>query len=237
MNMESSKLGFTNKYFTFLKNTEKVQNSMELLELNPELSYNESPSAIRNATCQICNNIATNPKICEECEVLYCGNCSATLFLSVQNDNSITCKNCSEPLNLKPLSKSLQRMMDDFNLRCPSLSENCTEPILYKSLCSHLDECKYWAGFSKCLGCGLIGRSHVIEDHVLSCPFTYFKCEICSNIVKRKDVELHQETCRKIFPNCELCKMLKTRLDDLEEKLVNKVNSLENIIDFQQKSN
>jgi len=237
MNNDINKFGYFNKNFTFLKNTEKIDNSMELLELNTELNYNESQSAIRHAACKICNNIATNPKMCDECEILYCGNCAATLLLSAQNENNISCRNCPESLNLKPLSKSLQRIMDDFHLKCPSISENCSQPILYKNLVSHLNECKYWIGFSKCLGCGLIGRTHGIEDHVLVCPFTYFKCEICSNIVKRKDLEIHQENCRKIFPNCELCKVLKSRMDEMEEKLFNKLNSLENIIDFQQKSN
>ena len=237
MNIETSKLGFMNKYFTFLKNTEKIPNAIELLDLSTDLNYNESQSAIRHAACPICNNIATNPKMCEECEVLYCGNCSATLLLSAKIDGQIGCKNCPEPLILKPLSKSMQRIIDDFHLRCPSINENCCQPVLYKNLVNHLDECKYWIGFSKCLGCGLIGRTPTVEDHVHSCPFTYFKCEICTNIVKRKDLEAHQENCRKIFPNCELCKTLKTRMDDLEEKLFNKINSLENIIDFQQKSN
>jgi len=234
---ETNKLGYKNKYYTFLKNTEKIPNSMDLLELSTELNYNESQSSIRHAACQICNNIATNPKMCEECEVLYCGNCTATLLLGSNNDNQISCKNCPEPLILKPLSKSLQRIIDDFHLRCPSLNDNCSQPILFRDLVDHLDECKYWIGFSKCLGCGLIGKNHAIEDHVLACPFTYFKCDICSNIVKRKETDIHRETCTKIFPNCELCKALKTRMDDLEEKLFNKINSLEDMIDFQQKSN
>jgi len=238
MIIDQNKLPFLSsntKQFVFLKNTEKIPNSMDLLELSPKLNYNESQSSVKHATCQICNNIATNPKMCEECEILYCGNCSS-LLLTPNKENKLTCKNCPELLNLKPLSKSLQRIIEDFQLRCPSLNENCCNPIKYKNLISHLDGCKYWDGFSKCLGCGLIGKANEIEDHVSVCPFVYFKCEFCNNVVKRKDLDLHQEGCRKIFPSCELCKVLKTRMDDLEEKLFIKVNSMENIIDFQQKS-
>jgi len=128
MTNETTKYSYLNtKYFTFLKNTEKIPNSIELLQLSPELSYNESQSAIKHATCQICNNIATNPKMCEECEVLYCGNCSASLILTSKTEGQMPCKNCPEPLNLKPLSKSLMRIIEGFQLRCPSLNENCSE--------------------------------------------------------------------------------------------------------------
>lgn len=144
MSSEINKISYMNKHYSFVKNIEQIQNSMDLLELGTELNYNESQSTVRNAACQICNNIATNPKMCEECEVLYCGNCSATLLLGAQNDNQLACKNCPEPLVLRPLSKSLQRIIDDFHLRCPSLSEKCSQPILYKNLVDHLDECKYW---------------------------------------------------------------------------------------------
>jgi len=233
---ETSKLGLVNKYFTFLKNTERIPNSMELLELKMDLQYNESQSAIRNAKCQICENIVTNPKMCEECEVLYCCNCASTLQLNAKKDEVIICRNCPEPLILKPISKALLRILDDFDMMCPSRNPNCPPPVLYKNLISHLDECRYWKGFSKCLGCGLIGKSDAIEDHVMLCPFVYFKCEVCNNIVKRKDLEIHQESCRKIFPTCELCKILKNRMDDLEEKMTIKIEALENIIDFQQKS-
>jgi hypothetical protein len=174
--------------------------------------------------------------MCEECEVLYCGNCASSLLLNSKNEGNLMCRHCPEPLNLKPISKSQQRILDDFDLQCPSLNQNCRPPITYKNLIYHLDECRYWQGFSKCLGCGLIGKANAIEDHVMICPFVYFKCEACSNIVKRKDLEIHQESCRKIFPNCELCKILKNRLDEIEEKMFIKINSLENIIDFQQKS-
>lgn len=235
--MNNDNFSYINKYFTFLKNTEKIENTMELLELKPELNFNESKTSIRNSICQLCRNIATNPRMCEECEVLYCSNCSSNLFLDKKSDNQIICRNCPEPLMLKPLSKSLQRIIDDFHLHCPSLNDNCNQPIPFKNLISHLNDCKFWIGYSKCLGCGMVGKHQDIEDHVMSCPFTYFKCEICSNICKRKDLEVHQENCRKIFPNCEICTQLKTRMEELEEKLVNKINSLENIMDFQQKSN
>lgn len=224
------------KDYQFVKNIEKIPNSMDLLELGTELNFNESQSAIRHAACQICNNIATNPKMCEECEVLYCGNCAASLLLNCKNNKEVVCKNCPELLVLKNLSKSLQRIIDDFHLYCPSLSEKCSQPILYKDLVDHLDTCKYWIGFSKCLGCGLIGRTHVIEEHILICPFTYFKCGICSNVIKRKDLEIHRENCAKVTLPCEMCKTLKTKVDALEEKLVKKLNSLESLIDFQQKS-
>lgn len=230
----TSKISVKNKYFTFLKNTEKVPNSWELLELKTDLHYNESQSAIRNAKCQICSNIATNPKMCEECEVLYCGNCASTLLLNSKSED-INCRNCPEPLNLKPLSKSLKRILDDFDIQCPSMNLNCPPPISYKNLISHLDECRYWQGFSKCLGCGLIGKTHSIEDHITTCPFVYFKCDICSNIVKRKDIEVHQETCKKL-PNCEMCKILKNKVEELEDKLIIKINSLEDNIEYQQKS-
>jgi len=237
MNNDMNKIGYINKYYTFIKNIERIPNSMDLLELGTELNYNESQSAIRHAACQICNNIATNAKMCEECEVLYCGNCSVSLLLSAKNDNQLACKNCPEPLILRPLSKSLQRVIDDFHLRCPCLNENCNQPILYKNIVDHLNECKYWIGFSKCLGCGLIGKTHAIEEHILVCPFVYYKCEICANVVKRKDFEFHREGCIKVIQNCELCKVLKNRIEDMEEKLFNKINSLESVIDYQQKSN
>jgi len=227
----------TNKYFTFLKNTERVPDTMELLELKIELQHNESQSAIRNAKCQICSNIATNPKMCGECEVLYCGNCASTLILNSKSEGTTTCRHCTEPLNLRPLSKSLMRILEDFHMRCPSLNDNCPPPITYRNLISHLEECKYWQGYSKCLGCGLIGKTHSIEDHILTCPFTYFKCDPCGNIVKRKDVELHQDSCKKISPNCEYCKVLKIRVEEIEDKLITKIKSLEDLIDFQQKSN
>jgi len=236
MNNEMNKIDYMNKHYTLVKNIERIPNSMDLLELGTELNYNESQSAIRHAACQICSNIATNPKMCEECEVLYCGNCSATLLLSAKSDQ-LACKNCPEPLVLRPLSKSLERIIDDFHLHCPSLSEKCSQPILYKNLVNHLEECKYWIGFSKCLGCGLVGRTHAIQEHVWACLFVYFKCEICSNIIKRKDVEVHRENCVKIIPNCEICKALKSRIEDLEEKLFNKINTIESLIDFQHKSN
>jgi hypothetical protein len=121
-------------------------------------------------------------------------------------------------------------------MRCPSLNDNCPPPVLYKNLLEHLEDCKYWQGYSKCLGCGLIGKTHSIEDHVTVCQFVYFKCEPCNNIVKRKDLQIHEETCKKINPNCDLCRVLKSRFDDHEEKMISKINNLENIIDFQQKS-
>jgi hypothetical protein len=226
----------SNKYFTFLKNTERVSNTMELMELDIDLQYNESQSAIRNAKCQICLKIATNPKMCEDCEVLYCGNCSSNLLLDSKNNYSISCKHCTKQLNLKPLSKSLLRILEDFHMKCPSLNDNCPPPITYKNLIPHLDDCKYWEGFSKCLGCGAIGKKHSIEEHILTCPFAYYKCDACDNIVKRKDLEIHETTCKKINPNCELCKILKIRVEEIEEKLITKINSLENMIDFQQKS-
>ena len=200
---------------------------MELLELKVELQYNESQSAIRNAKCQICSHIVTNPKMCGECEVLYCGNCASTLILNTKTEGTTACRNCSQILNLRPLSKSLQRILDDFHLRCPSLNDNCPPPITYKNLLAHLEECIYWQGFSKCLGCGLIGKSHSIEEHISICPFTYFKCEACNNVVKRKDLEMHEDTCKKINPNCDSCKIL-------EEKFTSKINALEKLIDFQQ---
>lgn len=223
------------KYFTFLKNLERVPDTMDLLELKIDLQFNESQSSIRNAKCQICSNIVTNPKMCGECEVLYCGNCASHLILNSKVE-STNCRNCSEILNLRPLSKSLQRILDDFHMRCPSMNDNCPPPVLYKNLISHLEECKYWSGFSKCLGCGLVGKTHSIEEHVSVCQFAYFKCEPCNNIVKRKDLQIHEETCKKINPNCDLCKVLRTKLDDIEEKMISKINNLENIIDFQQKS-
>lgn len=235
--MNNNNFGIINNQFSFLKNTDKVENSFDLLILKPELNYNESKTSIRNASCQICLNIAINPKMCEECEVLYCGNCSSNLYLNSKSENLIICRNCPEPLNLKPLSKSLQRALDDFPLNCPSGNEKCNEPILYKDLIEHLDECKYWVEFSKCLGCGIIDKMQVIEDHISTCPFTYYKCEICSNICKRKDIEIHKELCKKPVLNCEMCKTLKTRIDSLEDKLINKINTLESVIDFQQKSN
>ena len=241
------------KYFTFFKNTEKVPDSMELLELPMSLQYNESQSAIRNATCQVCKNIVINPKMCGSCEVLYCGNCASSLIIDQKTEGSTTCVNpqCQKDLNLLPLSKSQKRILDDFHMECPSGNKDCPPPIPYKNILSHLKECDYWLGFSKCTGCGLVDKKEIIDEHVEKCPFTFFKCDACGTTIKRKDLELHHDTCKKINPDCDMCTDLKIRVANIEERLLdkidalvagedklkNKISSLENIIDFQTKSN
>ena len=144
---------------------EKLENSLDNIQISKQNIVEIHSFLIQNLLCLYCGNLAVNPKMCPNCEMLICNKCSS----KISNIKQETfCKYCNQPLIRNDISKSLERNLNNLKIKCPSSDEHCKEVINYMDIINHLNICNNWDGFSRCCLCNYIDRTKNMENNHLN---------------------------------------------------------------------
>lgn len=150
--------------------------------------------------CSICLEIVRNPKLCQNCQNMFCSDC-----LIKQLSKSKLCPNrCffkEQEVNL-----IFKKILHKIELKCMFSSIGCKDIIIYENFNKHIDNC-IWGDY-KCLspGCTEIANLDSIKHHVLDCPLKLIGCELCSVQTPKRDYKSHYSQCSVKQMMCEFCK-------------------------------
>jgi len=133
---------------------------------NINVEINEDKEENEYFICKICLGIVNNPKICENCENIFCGKCIEYLM---KNSNNCPC--CRHYCNLTKISRFARSYLEKINVKCPF---KCGLTTIYKSLDNHIQHCDKKPVFYSCNKCFkeiivLENYYHVIADHIKQC--------------------------------------------------------------------
>jgi len=159
-------------------------------------------------TCNRCNEIAIEPKMCKNCSTLICQSCidKITNIPEEMKEPPIKCNECKSVLNLSEINKNTKKGLENLNVKCPSKNKNCLDEHKLKDISKHLEICKFWEGKSKCNSCGLIESLSNIKKHIDVCKDLLIKCNYCDIFFKRKEITKHEYTsCINKPTNCKTC--------------------------------
>ena len=154
--------------------------------------------------CKICLNIINYPKMCYECENLFCGQC----INNYQTHNK-DCPNCRKPFIEMKITRHLKLILNQMVIKCPL---NCEKNINYESLESHLKLCKNTPKINKCKLC----KTEIINNfqdntemmkHNKECSHIPFICGFCKKEMKKKDFDSHIISCPQTLISCDNCKI------------------------------
>ena len=143
--------------------------------------------------CPVCLQILREPYLVSCCGYSFCKVCIKHVHGSKK-----ACPTCKEEgFTIFP-NKGLQRMLNNFNVRCSNEKEGCKWTGELGNLDSHLN---------------LYPQLERLLD---GCGFTTVKCVHCSDDFKRSDIKSHQnEQCPKRPYSCDYCQAYKTHYDDV----------------------
>ena len=142
--------------------------------------------------CPVCLQILREPYLVSCCGYSFCAIC----IKQVQTSNK-ACPTCKEGFTVFP-NKGLQRMLNNFNVRCSNEKEGCKWTGELGDLDNHLN---------------LYPQPKKLMD---GCDFTTVKCIHCSDAFKRSEIKSHQEElCPKRPYSCEYCQIYETCYDDV----------------------
>jgi len=154
----------------------------------------------KDLKCLECKYISFNPKICSNCEKIYCRICEGVGF------SEKTCKHCMKPLVLKEINLSDLEFLNKIELKCMNKDLGCPYIITYKNYITYFEKCLYKRYLCKGKKCEYESTMRNIELHVLSCVYLSEKCRTCNMHVRRIDMEDHVRNCVNNTAFCIYCK-------------------------------
>ena len=162
--------------------------------------------------CLICKSIVFDPKICINCEKIYCQFCS-------RNVENKECNKCKKELVLKGINSNDElEFLNKIELKCANMDIGCPFIISYRNYQSHIEDC-YHSRY-KCVGkdCSYENMKQKVLIHVLSCNYVLVECVKCRSSVRRIDLENHLRECKLNLVFCPYCKLELTKNDFFDFK-------------------
>ncbi len=176
------------KYDKFLK---PLKYDYEKIIITPNLCLSDD-LYFSDLKCILCNNIALEPKMCIQCDGLYCNLCIKSITNKFgENYDCFLCKN---KLKLKGLNKKLNQLLNNLILSCPSnfdyekncLKEDkiCRDIVIYRDMIEHLNVCMHMERYVKCTNCSYSGFYTQVFKHLIQ-----MKCNEYLKMGASKDKE------------------------------------------------
>ena len=155
--------------------------------------------------CNICLNIILNPKMCYECQNLFCGLCIDKY--QIKNND---CPNCRKPFVEMKILRHLKLILNQMELKCPL---KCEEIINYENMEFHLKRCRNAPKLYRCKFCqteiikiNFQENSDILKHNKECCLIPVF-CIFCKKEFKNKDFDSHITSCFEILISCDICKI------------------------------
>jgi len=154
----------------------------------------------KDLKCLKCKYISFNPKICANCEKIYCHICE----VDVSTDK--TCIHCMKPLVLKEINLSDLEFLNKIELMCLNKDLGCPYVITYKNYISHSEKCLFKRYQCKGKKCEYESTLKNVELHVQSCVYLSERCRTCKMLVRRIEMDEHVRNCINNIAFCIYCK-------------------------------
>lgn len=176
--------------------------------IDASLITNNYKDQINDFECIICIQLAFDPVICNNCEVVMCNNCIQSWLLK----NNCCPSKCQDAKPVK-LPRVLNNIINRIELKCPySIPENvlsnsneiCNNIVKYENYLDHIDNCVF--SQVKCLNCSEILLKKDAEKHNLKCNQLFIKCLICREYIDKNKMDKHIEVNHsQKYLNCNIC--------------------------------
>ena len=176
--------------------------------LNPvdfrELEYVDAVD--QNLVCPICQCPMIDP-VETECGHTFCSQCLRSAMDHQYSEKTCpSCRNSLAQVNLGPLNRLVNRMLDDLIVRCVSKSKGCLATLARSSILDHVDR---HCGFSD-IPCPdtscpqVLQRRQTTDDY---CQHGSVICEFCPEVIAELELEDHVKTsCVNRVLTCHECK-------------------------------
>jgi WD40 repeat protein len=149
-------------------------------------------------TCHLCNNIAIAPRMCTNCESLFCLECIDKHF-----QDSRLCPNCKEfSYKMAKPNKTIQKLYKNIKIVCPA----CEESVYYTEILIHINQCKKIQRKAVCNYCKYTDSIEKLEDH---------KCEEALSPIKLNKSSFEEAILNKLT-------ILSNKIEELTENLESK---------------
>jgi len=183
----------------------------------------------KDLKCLKCKYISFNPKICANCEKIYCHICE----VDVSSDK--TCIHCMKPLVLKEINLSDLEFLNKIELMCLNKDLGCPYVITYKNYISHSEKCLFKRYQCKGKKCEYESTLKNVELHVQSCVYLSERCRTCKmkffNITEHVCFDNYfEDNCFRITESSE--EKITENLDFLKKKLFLNLKKLSQTSDF-----
>ena len=173
----------------------------------------------RDFECSICTNLFFKPKLCDECETVFCKQC---LLDSIQATGKFPHCQIENPKLTKP-QRMYMNLLNKVKVKCGNCQMN--DPITYEQLTkSHAKVCVQKS--SPCpLGCGdILTSKEMYKNHYKQCKNSLTKCNFCSSDFLQKNLDDHLKVCGQVEIQCDHCQTsfkrlaMQTHLDECHDK-------------------
>jgi len=175
------------------------------LYLDEELVVDKNNPINDFLLCKVCFSIVKDPKSCQECDEIFCGDCIKNF-----SKNNNKCPNCrNAPFKEMKINKFNKIVLNELKLFCP---QNCKQIVSYENLMKHLDICEKITKIYKCKLCNweeevLEGNMRQVYNHDIDCS-AMIQCPFCFNDLETSEFEEHtSKFCEEKIINCEICKI------------------------------
>lgn len=167
--------------------------------ISQELVTDNHRNLCNELICSICLEIVRTPKLCKNCQNLFCNDC-----LKTQLTKSKFCPNrclyVEQEVNL-----IFKKLLFKIEFKCYYHLNGCKETITYEYFNKHIKNCIF--GDFKCLspGCNEIKNLDGIKDHILTCNLRLVECKFCQKNIAKKDISYHIDECSNKLTKCDFC--------------------------------
>lgn len=182
---------------------------------------------IQDWTCNICTNLAFEPKICNSCSSVFCNECIQKF---IQNCNYrykciLKCKNTT----LRSLNGSDKKHINKIKLKC--IHNGCGQFISYTDYKNHIEKCQYRLYHCDNKPCKEQGYYHQMEKHSEKCKYRVVSCKGCKMEFKYIDKDNHfAQDCPLVEVKCNFCGISIKRVDYLNSHKSKDADCLKKLI-------
>jgi hypothetical protein len=165
--------------FDFNENKfEKIESSFDYICISKDLIHNSKELNLEGFLCFICDNLACEPSMCSICQKLFCLCCKNKLLgLNIEGETKYKlkeCPNCKNQLTTSLIPRIDQEKIENLQVKCLGISNNCGDIVFYRDYLNHLNNCKNFEGFVRCFLCSFIDEKSKMNHHLENCPKTIF---------------------------------------------------------------
>ena len=112
----------------------------------PFKNLNDRKEIVDEFLCIICLNLVNSPKICSNCDKLFCEDCLEKWFDVNSTDK---CANCLDKFVAAKIQRIIIEILNKFEINCPAIP--CSSKISNENLNNHLkNDCEYFEKEAKC---------------------------------------------------------------------------------------
>jgi WD40 repeat protein len=166
-------------------------------------SNTDDDKALPYITCLICNHISIVPKMCPNCESLFCLDC-----IDKHMEESKLCPCCKEfTYSMTRPNKTIQKIYRDVKVTCPA----CKDIVYYTEILVHFNHCKKITKKAVCNQCKFTDTISNMETH---------ECDECLSPLQGKKSNFEEMILGKLST-------MSNKIEELTESLEGKERRIE----------